>query len=64
MKKHLLPPLFICYPENHSAVGSAAAGGYFPVLLYRNLQRVCDNIDLFADSGQDDPRTGTPDVYQ
>ena len=45
-------------------VGSAAAGGYFPVLLYRNLQRVCDNIDLFADSGQDDPRTGTPDVYQ
>ena len=51
-------------PENHSAVGSAAAGGYFPVLLYRNLQRVCDNIDLFADSGQDDPRTGTPDVYQ
>ena len=23
-----------------------------------------DNVDLSADSGQDDPRTGTPDVYQ
>lgn len=38
--------------ENHSAVGSAAAGGYFPVLLYRNLQRVCDNIDLLQTPGK------------
>ena len=49
--------------DYHSACHAAACGD-LPVFFYSNLQRICNHIDFFADTGKNDAGVGITVFYQ
>ena len=49
--------------DYHSACHAAACGD-LPVFFYSNLQRICNHIDFFADTGKNDAGVGITVLYQ